>query len=85
MLLIFTAQKLELKYHNNVLEEQRNKFIQTTEKFDTHLTQLTTELQKQSTLYHQAKETLDKEVANLLRERELFEEKMKWEREYMQV
>ncbi|XP_043518744.1 myosin-2-like isoform X2 [Frieseomelitta varia] len=79
------AQKLELKYHNNVLEEHRNKFIQTTEKFDTHLTQLITELQKQSTLYYQAKETLDKKVANLLRERELFEEKMKWEQEFMQA
>ncbi|KOX69517.1 hypothetical protein WN51_06604 [Melipona quadrifasciata] len=79
------AQKLELKYHNNVLEEHRNKFIQTTEKFDTHLTQLITEFQKQSTLYHQAKEMLDKKVANLLRERELFEEKMKWERDYMQA
>ncbi|KAK9302541.1 hypothetical protein QLX08_005517 [Tetragonisca angustula] len=79
------AQKLELKYHNNVLEEHRNKFIQTTEKFDTHLTQLITELQKQSTLYYQLKETLDKKVANLLRERELFEEKMKWERDYMQA
>ncbi|KAK1120262.1 hypothetical protein K0M31_012623 [Melipona bicolor] len=79
------AQKLELKYHNNVLEEHRNKFIQTTEKFDTHLTQFITEFQKQSTLYHQAKEMLDKKVANLLRERELFEEKMKWERDYMQA
>ena len=67
------------------MEEHRNKFIQTTEKFDTHLTQLITELQKQSTLYYQLKETLDKKVANLLRERELFEEKMKWERDYMQV
>ncbi|CAD1471712.1 unnamed protein product, partial [Heterotrigona itama] len=79
------AQKLELKYHNNVLEEHRDKFIQTTEKFDTHLTQLITELQKQSALYYQAKETHDKEVANFLREKELFQEKMKWEQDYMQA
>lgn len=84
-LLIFIAQKHELKYQNSVLEEHRNKFIETTEKFDTHLTQLITELQKQSTLYTQATETLQKKTTNLLREKELFEEKMKWERDYMQV
>ncbi|XP_050585170.1 repetitive organellar protein-like isoform X2 [Bombus affinis] len=79
------AQKHELKYQNSVLEEHRNKFIETTEKFDTHLTQLITELQKQSTLYTQATETLQKKTTNLLREKELFEEKMKWERDYMQA
>ncbi|XP_050482447.1 myosin-8 isoform X3 [Bombus huntii] len=79
------AQKHELKYQNSVLEEHRNKFLETTEKFDTHLTQLITELQKQSTLYTQATETLQKKTTNLLREKELFEEKMKWERDYMQA
>lgn len=74
-----------MKHQNNVLEEHRNKFIETTEKLDIRLTSLITELQKQSTLCIQAEETLEKKTTNLLRERELFEEKMKWERDYMQV
>lgn len=79
------AQKLELKHQSNVLEEHRNKFIETTEKLDIRLTSLITELQKQSSLCNQAEETLEKKTTNLLKERELFEEKMKWERDYMEV
>ncbi|XP_017765415.1 PREDICTED: synaptonemal complex protein ZEP1 [Eufriesea mexicana] len=79
------AQTLELKYQNNSLEEYRNKFIQTTEKLDIRLTQLIIELQKQCTLCNQTEETLEKRTMSLLRERELFEEKMKWERDYMQA
>lgn len=79
------AQKLELKHQSNVLEEHRNKFIETTEKLDIRLTSLITELQKQSSLCNQAEETLEKKTTNLLKERELFEEKMKWERDYMEA
>ncbi|CAL7946036.1 unnamed protein product [Xylocopa violacea] len=79
------AQKLELKNQKSILEDYSNKFMETTDKLNTRFTQLITELQKQNTFCNQAQEILDKNTTNLLREKELFEEKMKWEREYMQT
>ncbi|CAK9806561.1 Fas-binding factor 1 [Anthophora quadrimaculata] len=81
---IVEAQRSELKHQNSVLEEHRNRFVETTEKLDIRLTQLITEIQKQNELCNAAHKTLEKKVANLLREKELFEEEKKWERDYMQ-
>lgn len=55
--------------------------MEITEKFDVRFTQLLTELQKQNEQKNQAQETLEKRAAQLSRERELFEEKVKWERD----
>ncbi|XP_076245959.1 fas-binding factor 1 twitchy [Calliopsis andreniformis] len=79
------AQKLELKNQNRTLEEHRNKFMETSEKFDVRFTQLLTELQKQNAQNNQMQEVFEKKTAQLLRERELFEEKVKWERDYLQT
>lgn len=59
--------------------------MEITEKFDVRFTQLLTELQKQNEQKNQAQETLEKRAAQLSRERELFEEKVKWERDHLQV
>ncbi|XP_026674240.1 protein CROWDED NUCLEI 4-like, partial [Ceratina calcarata] len=80
-----TTQTLELKHRHSTLEEQYNKFVETTEKYNVRLTQLITEFQKQSTSCNQVQETVERQTANLLREKELFEDKMKWERDYMQA
>lgn len=59
--------------------------MEITEKFDVRFTQLLTELQKQNEQKNQAQETLEKRAAQLSRERELFEEKVKWERDHLQT
>lgn len=82
---MFVVQQLDLKNQNSVLEERHDKFIKTTEIFSTRLTQLITELEKQTTQNNEGQEMLKNRTANLLRERELFEEKVKWERDYLQV
>ncbi|XP_054005284.1 calponin homology domain-containing protein DDB_G0272472-like isoform X2 [Hylaeus anthracinus] len=79
------AQQQELKHQNSVLEEHRNVFMKTTEQFSTRLTHLITELEKQTTQSNQTQEMLENKATNLLRERELFEEKVKWERHYLQT
>ncbi|XP_076178787.1 fas-binding factor 1 twitchy isoform X2 [Ptiloglossa arizonensis] len=79
------VQQLDLKNQNSVLEERHDKFIKTTEIFSTRLTQLITELEKQTTQNNEGQEMLKNRTANLLRERELFEEKVKWERDYLQT
>lgn len=79
------AQKFELKNQNDILEEHRNKFIETTERFSTRIIQFITELQKQNMLSTQLQEMFKKKSASLLHERELFEERVKWEENYLQV
>nr|XP_012141789.1 PREDICTED: fas-binding factor 1 homolog [Megachile rotundata] len=79
------AQKLELKNQNNILEEHYNKFVETTEKCNSRLVQLITELQKQNVLSNQLQEMLVKKSADFLHEQELFEEKVKWEKNYLQT
>ncbi|XP_043256282.1 centrosomal protein of 83 kDa isoform X2 [Colletes gigas] len=79
------AQQFDLKNQNSVLEEHRNKFVEMTEKFSTRLTRFVTELEKQITQNNQSQELFENRAANLLRERELFEEKVKWERDYLQT
>ncbi|XP_076630997.1 fas-binding factor 1 twitchy isoform X2 [Colletes latitarsis] len=79
------AQQFNLKNQNSVLEEHRNKFVEMTEKFSTRITHFVTELEKQTTQNNQSQELFENRAANLLRERELFEEKVKWERDYLQT
>ena len=79
------AQKLELNNQNRTLEDHRNKFVETTMKFDARFTQCISELQIQNAQNNQAQEMLGKRAAQLLQEREQFEEKVKWERSYLQI
>ncbi|XP_076652658.1 fas-binding factor 1 twitchy [Halictus rubicundus] len=79
------AQKIELKNQTNILKENHNKFIETVDKFSIQLTHLMGELQKHTMHSNQTQEMLENKTALLLRERELFEEKVKWERDYLQA
>ncbi|KZC04219.1 hypothetical protein WN55_02108 [Dufourea novaeangliae] len=79
------AEKLYLKNRNSIFEGHQNKFIETTEKFGNQLMQLISELQKQTTQNNQMQEMFENRATNLVRERELFEEKVRWERDYLQT
>ncbi|XP_076220732.1 fas-binding factor 1 twitchy isoform X2 [Nomia melanderi] len=79
------AQKIDLKNQSDILREDHNKFIGTIEIFRTQFTQLIEELQKVTVHNNQTQETLENKTASLLKERELFEEKAKWERDYLQA
>ncbi|XP_076382404.1 fas-binding factor 1 twitchy isoform X2 [Megalopta genalis] len=79
------AQKLDLKNQTDIFKKDHNKFIETVEKFGTQFTQLMEQLQKHATHNNQMQKMLENKTAYLLRERELFEEKIKWERDYLET
>lgn len=59
--------------------------IKVADKLDSHVAQLVLELEKKSTLLNETLETLKKREEVLLHEREMFEEKVQWERNHLQV
>jgi len=68
-----------------LLEQEHEKTIKIADRLDSHVTQLMLELEKKSTMLNQALETLQKREQSLSHERELFEEKVQWERNHLQV
>ncbi|XP_078044064.1 fas-binding factor 1 twitchy isoform X1 [Augochlora pura] len=79
------AQKTDLKNQADIFKKDHNKFIETVEKFGTQFTQLMEQLQKHATHNDETQKMLENKTAYLLRERELFEEKVKWERDYLET
>lgn len=82
---IVTVQNVEIKKQQKSLEQEREKIMKVADRLDSHVTQLMLELEKKSVVLNQALETLQKREQSLLHEKELFEEKVQWERNHLQV
>lgn len=55
------------------------------DRLDSHVVKLVLELEKKSTMLNEALETLKTREQFLSHEREVFEEKVQWERNHLQV
>lgn len=78
-------RNIETKKQQGLLEEERDKIMKVADRLDSHVTQLVLELEKKSTLLNEALETLKRREQFLSHEREVFEEKVQWERNHLQV
>ncbi|XP_025986119.1 golgin subfamily A member 4 isoform X1 [Solenopsis invicta] len=78
-------QNVEIKKQQKSLEQEREKIMKVADRLDSHVTQLMLELEKKSVVLNQALETLQKREQSLLHEKELFEEKVQWERNHLQA
>lgn len=82
---ISAVRNIETKKQQGLLEEERDKIMKVADRLDSHVTQLVLELEKKSTLLNEALETLKRREQFLSHEREVFEEKVQWERNHLQV
>ncbi|XP_011697457.1 PREDICTED: fas-binding factor 1 homolog isoform X2 [Wasmannia auropunctata] len=78
-------QNAEMKKQQTLLEQEREKIMKVADRLDSHVTQLVLELEKKSAMLNQALETLQKREQSLSHEKELFEEKVQWERNHLQA
>jgi len=76
---------VETKKQQKLLEQEHEKIMKVADRLDSHVTQLMLELEKKSAMLNQALETLQKREQFLSHEKELFEEKVQWERNHLQV
>ncbi|XP_011875456.1 PREDICTED: centrosomal protein of 290 kDa-like isoform X2 [Vollenhovia emeryi] len=79
------VQNVEIKKQQKSLEQEREKIMKVADRLDSHVAQLMLELGKKSTMLNQALETLQKREQSLSHEKELFEEKVQWERNHLQA
>jgi len=82
---IFTVRNIEMKKQQELLKQERDKMMKVADKLDSHVAQLVLELEKKSTMLNEALETLKRREEFLSHEREIFEEKVQWERNHLQV
>ncbi|XP_020299137.1 golgin subfamily A member 4-like isoform X2 [Pseudomyrmex gracilis] len=78
-------RNVDIKKRQELLEQERDRMIKVADKLDSHVAQLVLELEKKSTLLNETLETLKKKEEVLLHEREMFEEKVQWERNQLQA
>ncbi|XP_071627650.1 uncharacterized protein Twy [Temnothorax longispinosus] len=78
-------QNVEVKKQQKLLEQEHEKIMKVADRLDSHVTQLMLELEKKSAMLNQALETLQKREQSLSHEKELFEEKVQWERNHLQA
>ncbi|KAG7189083.1 hypothetical protein KM043_008662 [Ampulex compressa] len=78
-------QRQDLGKESEALARHREKLMEATEKFDIHIVRLMAELQKKNQDYDELQNILMKKEESLSRERELFEDKIQWERNYLQA
>jgi len=74
-----------MKKQQELLKQERDKMMKVADKLDSHVAQLVLELEKKSTMLNEALETLKRREEFLSHEREIFEEKVQWERNHLQV
>lgn len=67
------------------MEQEHEKIMKVADRLDSHVKQLILELEKKSAMLNEALETLQKREQSLSQEKELFEEKVQWERNHLQV
>lgn len=82
---IVAVRSIEIKKQQELLKEERDKMMKISDKLDSHVAQLMLELEKKSIMLNETLETLKKREQSLSRERELFEEKVQWEYNHLQV
>ncbi|XP_018317647.1 golgin subfamily A member 4 [Mycetomoellerius zeteki] len=78
-------QNVEIKKQQKLLEQEHEKIMKVADRLDSHVTQLMLELEKKSVELNQALATLQKREQSLSHEKEMFEEKVQWERNHLQV
>jgi len=74
-----------MKKQQESLKQERDKMMKVADKLDSHVAQLVLELEKKSSILNEALETLKRREEFLSHEREIFEEKVQWERNHLQV
>lgn len=74
-----------MKKQQELLQQEREKTTKAANRLDSHVAQLVLELEKKSTMFDETLETLKRREQFLSREREVFEEKVQWERNHLQV
>ncbi|KAK2586280.1 hypothetical protein KPH14_001535 [Odynerus spinipes] len=79
------AERQDIGRQKEILEEERRKIVETMQKLELQFVQLTSEIQKQSVQYNEAEERLKKKEQILIKERELFEQKIIWERKHLEI
>lgn len=67
------------------MAEERKKLLEISQNLDVGTAQLTAEFKKNSSLINETEERLATRERALLREKQLFDEQMKWEREHLQA
>lgn len=82
---VVAVRNVEIKKQQELLMEERDKIVKVANRLDSHVSQLVVELEKKSTMLNEALEALKKREQSLSRERELFEEKVQWEYNHLQV
>lgn len=82
---IVTVKNMEVKKQQKLLEQEHEKIMKVADRLDSHVTQLIFELEKKSAMLNEALKTLQKREQSLSQEKELFEEKVQWERNHLQV
>lgn len=82
---IVTVKNMEVKKQQKLLEQEHEKIMKVADRLDSHVTQLIVELEKKSAMLNEALKTLQKREQSLSQEKELFEEKVQWERNHLQV
>ncbi|XP_014470107.1 PREDICTED: trichohyalin-like [Dinoponera quadriceps] len=75
----------EAKKQQELLEQERDRMMKVADRLDSHVAQLVLELEKKSTMLNEALETLKRREQFLSHEREVFEEKVQWERNHLQA
>ncbi|XP_032676938.1 trichohyalin-like [Odontomachus brunneus] len=75
----------DVKKQQELLVQERDRMMKIADKLDSHVAQLVLELEKKSTMLNEALETLKRREQFLSHEREIFEEKVQWERNHLQA
>lgn len=82
---IFAVRNMEMKKQQELLQQERDKMMKVVDKLDSHVAQLVHELEKKNTMLNEALETLKRKEEFLSHEREMFDERVQWERNHIQV
>ncbi|KAI4501422.1 hypothetical protein M0802_003299 [Mischocyttarus mexicanus] len=78
------VERQNLERQKGILEEERKEIVESMKKFESKFVQLASNIQKQSLQYDEAEERLNTKEKTLTRERELFEQKIIWERKHLE-
>lgn len=82
---VAAVRSVEVKKQRELLEQERDRITKVADRLDSHVAQLVLELEKKSNVLNEALETLKRREQFLSHEREVFEEKVQWERNHLQV
>lgn len=81
----FVVKKRDLEKQSDALENERTKLIELLQQLDIRVTQMNSNFHKENKKFEEMNEIFLSKEQRLVKERELFEEKIKWERDLLQV